>query len=104
MHFAGSAAGKKPAWALHSNVPVLLNNAATLACRPWNIYDGGDHLIVVGEVISQKITKREPLLFFGGKFRQIGSLVDGAPWGHSCDASDSGWFAGAVSFKPIGDA
>ena len=101
LHFAGKAPGEEPEWTLAGNVPVLTRNAATLECRPWNIYDGGDHIIVVGEVIGMEITKREPLLFFGGKFRQIGRLVEGAPWDHSGDAPESGWFAGSSSFKPL---
>jgi len=101
LHFAGKVLNEEPEWALDGNVPVLLKNAATLECRPWNIYDGGDHIIVVGEVISMEITKREPLLFFGGKFHQIGRFVEGAPWDHSGDAPESGWFAGAKSFKPF---
>jgi hypothetical protein len=56
---------------------------------------------VVGEVISMEITKREPLLFFGGKVRNIGPPVEGSPWDHSGDAPESGWFAGAESFKPL---
>jgi flavin reductase (DIM6/NTAB) family NADH-FMN oxidoreductase RutF len=101
LHFAGKVLDEEPEWTLDGNVPVLLKNAATLECRPWNIYDGGDHIIVVGEVISMEITKREPLLFFGGKFRHIGRFVEGAPWDHSGDAPESGWFAGAKSFKPL---
>jgi len=101
LHFAGKVMKEEPGWALDGNVPVLTKNAATLECRPWNIYDGGDHIIVVGEVIAMQITQREPLLFFGGKFRQIGRLVEGAPWDHSGDGPESGWFAGASSFKPF---
>lgn len=101
LHFAGKVLDEEPEWTLDGNVPVLLKNAATLECRPWNIYDGGDHIIVVGEVISMEINRREPLLFFGGKFRNIGTLVEGAPWDHSGDAPESGWFAGAKSFKPL---
>jgi flavin reductase (DIM6/NTAB) family NADH-FMN oxidoreductase RutF len=101
LHFAGKVMKEEPEWALDGNVPVLTKNAATLECRPWNIYDGGDHIIVVGEVTAMQITNREPLLFLGGKFRQIGRLVEGAPWDHSGDAPESGWFAGASSFKPF---
>lgn len=27
-------------------------NAATVWCTPWNVYDGGDHIIAVGEVTA----------------------------------------------------
>lgn len=83
LHFAGKVLDEEPEWTLDGNVPVLTGNAATLECRPWNIYDGGDHIIVVGEVIAMEFTGGEPLLFFGGKFRQIGRPVVGAPWDHS---------------------
>ncbi len=79
LHFAGKVMDEEPEWTVDGTVPVLTKNAATLECRPWNIYDGGDHIIVVGEVIAMEITKRPPLLFFDGKFREIGRLVEGAP-------------------------
>jgi flavin reductase (DIM6/NTAB) family NADH-FMN oxidoreductase RutF len=99
LHFGGKVLDDEPEWALAGNVPVLLKNAATLECRPWNIYDGGDHIIVVGEVIAMDITDRQPLLFFDGKFREMGRLVEGAPWDHPGDAPGSGWFAGSSTFK-----
>ncbi|MFJ6310574.1 MULTISPECIES: flavin reductase family protein [Micrococcaceae] len=101
LHFAGKVMDEEPEWTVDGTVPVLTKNAATLECRPWNIYDGGDHIIVVGEVIAMEITRRPPLLFYGGKFREIGRLVEGAPWDHSGDAPESGWFAGSSSFKPF---
>ena len=29
---------------------TLAGDAATLLCEPWNVYDGGDHVIAVGEI------------------------------------------------------
>ncbi|BCW68759.1 flavin oxidoreductase [Arthrobacter sp. NicSoilB4] len=100
-HFAGNVAGTEPQWTLDGNVPVLAGNAATLECRPWNIYDGGDHIIVVGEVIAMEITQREPLVILGGEFRRMGRRVEGARWDHTGDDPESGWFAGSSSFKPL---
>lgn len=96
LHFAGKVLDTEPNWILDGNVPVLTGNAATLECRPWNIYDGGDHIIVVGEVVAMDVTQREPLVFFGGEFHKMGRRVEGA----RCDARDSGWFAGSNSFTP----
>ncbi|QDY89801.1 flavin reductase family protein [Arthrobacter sp. UKPF54-2] len=96
-HFAGSVADTEPKWTLDGDVPELAGNAATLVCRPWNIYDGGDHIIVVGEVIAMDITEREPLVSFGGAFHTMGRRVEG----DRCDANDSGWFAGSESFTPF---
>lgn len=50
-------------------VPVLEEALAFLACRIVNEYPGGDHTIVVGEVIEAGIPRRqEPLIFFEGAF------------------------------------
>ena len=100
-HFAGEVLDEEPAWTLDGNAPVLAKNAATLECRPWNIYDGGDHIIVVGEVIGMEITGREPLLVFGGEFHKTGRRVGGARWDVTGDAPEPGWFAGSSSFRPL---
>jgi flavin reductase (DIM6/NTAB) family NADH-FMN oxidoreductase RutF len=102
LHFAGKPMAAGPEWALDGDVPVLCGNAGTLECRPWNIYDGGDHLIVVGEVVALDYDRKvEPLLFFGGKFRTIGGFVDGTPWNLCGDDPDSGWYAGSRAFKEL---
>lgn len=43
--------------------PVLADCSAHLLCRMWNQYDGGDHLIIVGEVIEANAAQRIPLVF-----------------------------------------
>ena len=103
-HFAGKVVDPEPEWTLDGNVPVLTGNAATLKCRPWNIYDGGDHIIVVGEVMAMDLTQREPLVFFGGEFRTMGRRVEGNRCDHSGADSESGWFAGSRFFRPLHDA
>ena len=55
-------------------VPLLSDALAWIECRSHAKYDGGDHLILVGEVLS--LTARSgadarPLVFFGGKYRQL---------------------------------
>jgi flavin reductase (DIM6/NTAB) family NADH-FMN oxidoreductase RutF len=49
-------------------VPVLSEAAGFLACSVLNEYDGGDHLILLGEVIELGVPGRlkEPLIFFRG--------------------------------------
>jgi flavin reductase (DIM6/NTAB) family NADH-FMN oxidoreductase RutF len=103
-HFAGRPLPRPPEWQLDGDVPVLVGNAATLECLPWKMYDGGDHVIVVGEVRKLEITEREPLLFFGGKFRELGPLSGPSPWHHSGDSLETGWFSGADAFKPLTSA
>lgn len=100
-HFAGRALPEPPGWTLDGDVPVLQGNKATIECVPWRIYDGGDHLIVIGEVRRIAISEHDPLLFFGGKFRRIGDMAGDAPWEHSGDSLESGWFAHSGCFKPL---
>ena len=92
-HFAGQPLDREPEWVLNGNVPMLIGNAATLECRAWNHYDGGDHIIVVGEVRSLTLGDAEPLLFHEGMFHRIGERLAGA--------EDGSWFAGAKSFQPF---
>ncbi len=49
-------------------VPVLSEAAGYLACSLVNEYDGGDHVILLGEVIELGAPRRlqEPLIFFRG--------------------------------------
>ena len=52
------------------SAPRLKDCIASFACRISKQYDGGDHWIVVGEVIDlyKNDKNPEPLLFFGGKY------------------------------------
>jgi len=47
--------------------PLLENALANLECRPWAEYDGGDHTIFVGEVMSIKQNEGKAAAFFNGK-------------------------------------
>ena len=54
--------------------PILANVVAHYECRLERRYDGGDHLIMVGEVERYRHTDRLPLLFHGGRHRGLGDL------------------------------
>jgi flavin reductase (DIM6/NTAB) family NADH-FMN oxidoreductase RutF len=60
----------KPLFSNDFTAPRLKDCIASFACQIKKQYDGGDHWIVVGEVMElyQNETKPEPLLFFGGKY------------------------------------
>jgi len=49
-------------------VPLLLDCAARFECRTAYRYDGGDHVIFVGEVLELDHTDKAPLLFHQGKY------------------------------------
>ena len=47
--------------------PIINGSLAWFDCIKWNYYDGGDHQILVGEVISHHHKENEPLLYWNGK-------------------------------------
>ena len=100
LHFAGRPMADEPSWEPDGELPVLCGNAGTIECLPWNVYDGGDHIIVVGEVVRIATSEKEPLLFHRGKFRHAGDLVGGSPWELSGDSHACGWYSGA-GFRPF---
>ena len=53
--------------------PLLSNSLASLECRPWAKYDGGDHTIFVGEVMSITTADGNAAAFFKGKLGQYGN-------------------------------
>lgn len=99
LNFAGKPMKSAPQWRSEDGIPVLCGTAATIECKPWRIYDGGDHVIVIGEVIAMEVNDVEPLLFVSGKFREVGNFSGGSPWDASGDSLSTGWFEGSKSFK-----
>ncbi len=50
-------------------VPLLDGCAARFECKTWSVYDGGDHDIIVGEVLAFECSnERKPLLFSEGSY------------------------------------
>jgi flavin reductase (DIM6/NTAB) family NADH-FMN oxidoreductase RutF len=50
-------------------LPVLNGVSAQFICRKVRQYDGGDHVILVGEVEQYKYSDGEPLVFHSGRYR-----------------------------------
>ncbi|WP_339672625.1 flavin reductase [Dasania marina] len=49
--------------------PLLENCAAQFECKTWSVYEGGDHLIIVGEVIKYSHDQSKlPLVFSQGSY------------------------------------
>ena len=48
--------------------PVLEDYAARFECRTRHLYEGGDHVILVGEVVEYLSHDVEPLLFHAGRY------------------------------------
>ncbi len=51
-----------------NGIPKIANVAVRLDCRQWAVYDGGDHSIIVGEVMSLARTKADGLVFSNGSY------------------------------------
>lgn len=52
-----------------TGVPLLAAATARLECRTWAVHDGGDHSIVVGEVLAAEVgTRDDPLVYYDGEF------------------------------------
>src|ERR1700722_5524493 len=51
-----------------SDAPLLRGCSARFQCRTQVAYDGGDHVILVGEVLGFDRMERAPLLYVTGRF------------------------------------
>src|SRR5277367_1311503 len=58
-----------------SGIPMLDDTLARLSCRVAGSYVSGDHTIFLGEVETVEISEGQPLLFFRGRYGQIGSTA-----------------------------
>ncbi|PWJ54139.1 NADH-FMN oxidoreductase RutF, flavin reductase (DIM6/NTAB) family [Quadrisphaera granulorum] len=101
LHFAGRPRDPEPEWTDGPVAPVLTGTAATISCTPWRTYDGGDHLIVLGEVVDAVVTAAEPLVYHGGRFRELSALVSDVHWQGSMDSPSSGWFDASTTFTRL---
>jgi flavin reductase (DIM6/NTAB) family NADH-FMN oxidoreductase RutF len=55
----------------HTGVPLLAQALAHVECRVAARYFGGDHEIMLGEVVALGRDEGEPLVFGGGRFRRL---------------------------------
>jgi flavin reductase (DIM6/NTAB) family NADH-FMN oxidoreductase RutF len=64
----GTTAGPK------TGCPVIEGALSWLECRTWATYDGGDHTIVVGEVLSLGVPEANDhaaLIYYAGAYREL---------------------------------
>lgn len=89
--------GLEVAWEEGEFAPRLAGCIGWIECSPWRSYDGGDHVLHVGEVENFESYGGEPLMFYGGKLHRIGDPTDGIPWTGSMDSPGAmGWFGTSV--------
>lgn len=58
------------------DAPRLSGCLAWIECTPWQAYDGGDHVLFLGQVANFEFRGGEPLIFYRGRFRLIGDNAD----------------------------
>ena len=51
--------------------PQLIDALAHFSCAAHAIHPGGDHQIIVGEVLQFESTDAAPLIFYGGGYRAL---------------------------------
>ncbi len=57
-----------------NGLPVFDGVVAHLECRLYASYEGGDHLIIVGEVEAADHADGEPLAYYRGAYRSLNPL------------------------------
>lgn len=75
-HFAGGyGLDHVPDFGFRSfcEMPILEDAMCTVACEGHDLYDGGDHVILVGKVIgiTEADDRQEPLLFWKGRYHGL---------------------------------
>jgi flavin reductase (DIM6/NTAB) family NADH-FMN oxidoreductase RutF len=55
----------------HTKAPMIHDALAHLECALWRIYDGGDHSIILGQVLNASCDPGDALLFFGGGYHEV---------------------------------
>jgi len=55
-----------------AGAPILKDSLGVFECERFAVYDGGDHHILVGQVIKASFdTSLDPLLYFRGRYRRL---------------------------------
>jgi flavin reductase (DIM6/NTAB) family NADH-FMN oxidoreductase RutF len=93
LHFAGHPMASPVRWAPRNGLlaPRLLDVLAYLACTPWQRHDAGDHMLYLGKVEEYAYFGGAPLVFYQGRFANLGPQTDSEPWIGSLDNPEVGW-------------
>ncbi|WP_371596847.1 flavin reductase family protein [Streptomyces sp. NBC_00564] len=75
--FAGAQGLGEPDWVADARVPRLAAPLAWIECDPWRSYDGGDHTLVVGQVIDLGHRDGDALTYAWSRFGTATESSDG---------------------------
>ena len=73
--FAGQMEGS-PEFVNLAGIPVLHGAVARIACEVVSTHIEGDHTLFIGKVLDIQLEDKNPLLFFGGKYRKLAELAN----------------------------
>ncbi len=61
------------AWSVgEAGAPILKDSLSVFECENYAVYDGGDHHILVGQVVKASFDSGlDPLLYFRGSYRRL---------------------------------
>lgn len=52
-----------------SGAPIIDGVRAVIECNKWAVYEGGDHSLIIGEVVSAKsVSSKKPLLYYEQRY------------------------------------
>lgn len=60
--------------------PIISGARAVLECRAWKVYEGGDHSLLVGEVVSTRtFNSKRPLVYYYQQYTTTEAMEYPAP-------------------------
>ncbi len=64
--------GKTPWSCGEAGAPIFEDSLGVFECENYAVYDGGDHHILVGQVVKASFdASLDPLLYFRGSYRRL---------------------------------
>ena len=49
--------------------PIIEGSCAVIECKTWRVYEGGDHSIIIGEVVAaQALSNKRPLVYYSQQY------------------------------------
>ncbi len=76
----------------HASMPLLDGALGSFVCARHRLVDAGDHLVLIGRVLSHQMTDQQPLGYFRGSYFTIGL---------ENDLADAAGATGAVSIGAV---
>jgi flavin reductase (DIM6/NTAB) family NADH-FMN oxidoreductase RutF len=61
---------------LQDGVPIIEGALSWVVCSLRELIAGGDHTIAIGEVVSMGLGDGDPLLWYGGRYHDVGLVAE----------------------------